>query len=53
MEYYLQLLEALDEYDAIMEQEPVTNEMIQEWCARSSALERRIFYLTEKCRTSS
>ena len=49
MEYYLQLLEALDDYEFILDGEPpVGNELIREWCARCAQIEHRIEWLTEK-----
>lgn len=53
MEYYLQLLEALEEYEFIFEGEPVEKELLRDWCARCAALERRIEYLTEKIKQTS
>jgi hypothetical protein len=49
MEYYLQLLEALDEYEFVLDGEPPTGkELIRDWCTRCAVLERRIGLLTEK-----
>jgi len=53
MEYYLQLLEALDEYEFILDGEPPTGkELIREWCDRCATIERRIQYLTEALKDS-
>ena len=47
MEYFLQLLEALDEYEILLESEPITgSEDIQDWCRETNILERRIEWLT-------
>jgi len=48
MEFYLQLLEALDEYENIIFQEPrIGVEDIYYWSVRCAAVERRIEQLTE------
>jgi len=48
MEYYLQLLEALDEYEDVISQEPrIGVEDIYYWSVRCAAVERRIKQLTE------
>jgi len=48
MEYYLQLLEALDEYENVISQEPrIGVEDIYYWSVRCAKLERRIEQLTE------
>ena len=51
MEYFLQLLEALDEYGIMFNAEPAGGmEEIHEWTNRCAVLERRIWFLTDKCK---
>jgi hypothetical protein len=53
MEYYLQLLEALDEYEDVISQEPrIGVEDIYYWSVRCAKVERRIEQLTEILTTS-
>ena len=51
MEYYLELLEALDEYDMILENEPTDKESLRDWSTRCGILERRIRWLFSQVST--